>query len=425
MGKHLRKRRQENTSDYGIVEYKKNSRHIIPKILLILFILFLASAAACYAYVKNLEQNMNSTNGNNGLEKILTESKNQEPVNILLLGNDTRGDDQGRADTIIVMRFNPQTKKVILISIPRDFRVKIPGHSYNKINAAYMLGGAELMINTVEEFTGIDMHHYVMVDFKGFKETVDVLGGVEVYVEKRMRDSSIKLSLNPGYHKLDGETALKYVRFRHDVLGDFGRIERQQKFIKAILSESMRIKSIFKVPELASIVAENTRSDMSISEMISLGKRLSVLKGDDLDGIMLPGTPEIRNGVSYVIPNEKEIDKIIYRVQNDLPLDGELPAEFIENDDITLDIRNGCESAGIAHKLADRLKVKDFQVKNIGNADKANYDKTLIIYGSNAKNKVDKVGAYLPFAKTLKDTGQYNFSTDILIIIGKDYIDNE
>ena len=428
MGKHLKKKRKEDTSNDKIVEEGKRPRHIFRKMLLILFILILAGVAAGFAYVKNLEQKINSANGSNGLKeikKVLSEREKEEPINILLLGNDTRGDDKGRTDTIIIMRFNPETNKAVLVSIPRDTRVKIPDHSYNRINAAYMLGGAELMIRTVENFTGIDMHHYAMVDFKGFQEIVDALGGVEIYVEKRMRDSSIKLSLDPGYQRLDGETALKYVRFRHDAHGDFGRIERQQKFIKAILSESIRIKSVFKIPELAGIVAENTRSDMSVGEMISLGRQLGGLKDDDLDGVMLPGTPAMRGGVSYVIPDEKEMDEIIYRVKNDLPLDGELPAEFIRNEDVALDVRNGCGVVGKARKLSDELEQRGFEIENITDADSSDYEETLIMYAPDEKNKADKVGSYLAFAEILEDDGQYNFTADILIIVGKDYIDDE
>ncbi len=428
MGKHLKKRREEDVLNNEIIEDRERPRHIFRKMSLILFILILAGVAAGFAYVKNLEQKINSVNGSNGLakiEKVLSNPEKEKPINILLLGNDTRGEDKGRADTIIIMRFNPKTDKAVLISIPRDTRVKIPDHSYNRINAAYMLGGAELMIRTVEDFTGIDMHHYVMVDFKGFQEIVDALGGVEVYVEKRMRDSSIKLSLDPGYQRLDGKTALKYVRFRHDAHGDFGRIERQQKFMKAILSESIRIKSVFKIPELAGIVAENTRSDMSIGEMISLGRQFSGLQDDDLDGVMLPGTPDMRSGVSYVIPDEKEIDEILYRVKNDLPLDGELPANFIRNEDVALDIRNGCGVVGKARELSDRLEQRGFKIENISDANRSDYEETLIIYASDAKNKADKVSSYLTFAEVLKDDGQYNFTTDILIIIGKSYIDNE
>jgi len=425
MGKHVKKKGSINILESGIMKERKHPRHIFRKMLLIFFLIILASSAASYGYLKNLERKVSFAGENDGLKKIeeaLSKHKNKEPINILLLGNDTRGDDRGRADTIIVMRFNPEENKVVLVSIPRDFRVKIPGHSYNKINSAHAIGGAELMIRTVKDFTGIDINHYVMVDFKGFKEIVDALGGVDIYVDKKMRDSSLGLSLKPGYQNLDGENALKYVRFRHDAQGDFGRIERQQKFIKAILDESVKIRSIFKMPELVNIVAENTRTDMTMSEMASLGRRLSVLEKSDFEGVMLPGTPEMRGGVSYIIPNEEEIGKILYRVKNDLGLDGELPPEFIRNKDIVLEVRNGCGVSGIAHELANKLKEKDFQVKNIGNADGSDYDKTLIIYNSNAKNKADKVGIWLPFADIEETDGKYNFSSDVFIIIGKDYV---
>jgi len=425
MGKHVKKKGSINILESGIIEERRRPRYIFRKMLLVLFIIILASAAASYGYVKNLERKVSFAGENDGSKKIeeaLSKHKNKEPISILILGNDTRGDDRGRADTIIVMRFNPEANKVVLVSIPRDFRVKIPGYSYNKINSAHAIGGVELMIRTVKDFTDIDINHYVMVDFKGFKEIVDALGGIDIYVDKRMRDSSLGISLKSGYQNLDGENALKYVRFRHDAQGDFGRIERQQKFIRAILDESVKIRSIFKVPELVNIVVENTRTDMTMSEMVSLGRQLNALEKSDFDGVMLPGTPEMRGGVSYVIPDGEEMEKIFYRVKNGLALDGELPPEFIRNKDIVLEVRNGCGASGIAHELANKLKEKDFQVKNIGNADGSDYDKTLIIYNSNAKNKADKVGICLPFADIEETDGKYDFSSDVFIIIGKDYV---
>ena len=160
----------------------------------------------------------------------------------MLLGVDRRADDVGRSDTLMVASVDMDSHKAALLSVPRDTRVAIDGHGYDKINHAYAFGGHELSKSTVERLLGTHIAHYVIIDTKAFQRIIDALGGVDIDVDKRMHyedpwddNGGLVIDLYPGQQHLDGAKAIQYVRYR-DGEGDIGRIGRQQKFMKAVPS---------------------------------------------------------------------------------------------------------------------------------------------------------------------------------------------
>jgi LCP family protein required for cell wall assembly len=194
----------------------------------------------------------------------------KKPLNILMVGVDN-GEAQGsleedvrksvwplgshRTDTIMFVHIPADHKTVTMISIPRDTWVTIPECStyaqnglidcHAKINAAFSFGGPKLMVRTIQQFTGVDLDHFVAIDWAGFKELTSALGGIKVYIPRTFYDDSQKITWTAGWHKLEGEPALQYVRTRHGLAnGDFDRIARQQNFLRAtmkqLLSDSVR-----------------------------------------------------------------------------------------------------------------------------------------------------------------------------------------
>ncbi|MEW6189271.1 MAG: LCP family protein [Actinomycetota bacterium] len=309
--------------DFLPLAKSKSKLSPVIKILLLLFAIFLVLAACGYAYVKYVEGRLHKDGELARAQKVMSEPLPNEPINILLLGSDSSRGERARADAIILLRLDPPRKKAVLISIPRDMRVKIPGRGHKKINAANAYGGPRLVILTVEDFTGYPIHHFVGTDFEGFKKMVDALGGIEIYVDEPIIDKSRKYAMHipAGYHKFDGETALNYVRYRHgDPKGDLGRIERQQKFLEAFMDKALRLKHVLKMPTLVNIFADNSRTDLTISEMIQLATFLKSLKKKDVEMVTLPGTPKTIKGVSYIIPDEERIEKILYHVKKGLSL---------------------------------------------------------------------------------------------------------
>ncbi|MBR2567241.1 MAG: LCP family protein [Paenibacillus sp.] len=200
----------------------------------------------------------------------------QERVNILLIGGDSRGDDAGRSDTVMVASIDPLSKKAHLFSVLRDTYVEIPGHGKSRLNAAFSYGGAELTKQTVSNLLGIPIQHYVYTDFTGFMALVDALGGIDIDVEKDMYYTSkadkhmYDIDLKKGLQHMDGRTALQYVRFRHDATSDFTRTQRQRIFMTELAKKMQSTTSLFKIPEILEAIAPYVQTDLSPTQMLKL-----------------------------------------------------------------------------------------------------------------------------------------------------------
>ena len=186
------------------------------RILIIVFsvIIFISAAGAggFFLYLNSLNKTINSLNTAE-VENILTPIESpEEPVTILILGRDTRDteSERGRADTIMLLYLDPRELTGSLLSIPRDTLVEIPGYGEDKINAAYAYGGEELMIKTIQDLIGAEINHYITLDFQGFIDLVDAMGGVEIIIDRPLVDPKSGANLSPGEHHLTGEQALAY-----------------------------------------------------------------------------------------------------------------------------------------------------------------------------------------------------------------------
>jgi LCP family protein required for cell wall assembly len=250
--------------------------------------------------------------------------------NIVVMGCDIRKDDVGRSDTLFVVMLDKNNKNASLLSIPRDTRVKIKDHGWDKVNAAFAYGGQDLTRDTVQEFLGIKLHNYVVVDFQGFKDLVDVIGGVDINVEKRMYYydpyANFEIDLRPGMQHMDGKTAMQYVRYR-DEEGDIGRIRRQQKFIMALYKQIASKNIIAKMPGVSKQIMSMIKTDLSLKEMVELGKVMhGMMEKDGLKMAMVPGEPEYIDGISYWIPDIPRLRQQMAQMQ-----DVKMSEKFNEN----------------------------------------------------------------------------------------------
>ena len=227
--------------------------------------------------------------------------------NIVVMGCDVRKGDAGRSDTLFVVMLDKSKKNAALLSVPRDTRVKIKGHGWDKINAAFAYGGQKLTRETVQDFLGVKLNNYVVVDFQGFKGLVDAVGGVDINVEKRMYYydpyDGFEIDLRPGMQHMDGKTAMQYVRYR-DEEGDIGRIRRQQKFLMALYRHIASKNIIAKIPGVSKQIMSMVKTDLSLKEMVELGNVMrDMVEKDGLKMSMVPGEPEYIDGISYWIPD--------------------------------------------------------------------------------------------------------------------------
>ena len=227
--------------------------------------------------------------------------------NIVVMGCDVRKDDVGRSDTLFVVMLDKSKKNAALLSVPRDTRVKIREHGWDKINAAFAYGGHKLTQETVQDFLGIRLNNYVVVDFQGFEGLVDAVGGVDINVENRMYYydpyANFEIDLRPGKQHLDGKKAMQYVRYR-DEEGDIGRIRRQQKFMMALYQQIASKNIIAKVPGVSKQIMSMIKTDLSLKEMVELGNVMrEMVEKDGMKMAMVPGEPKYIEGISYWIPD--------------------------------------------------------------------------------------------------------------------------
>lgn len=243
----------------------------------------------------------------------------EAPLNILLLGADSReASDPGRADTIMLVRLDPTTRHIHLLSLPRDTRVAIPGHGINKLNQAssgyYSDGGTALLIKTIttDLLPGLRIDYTVKTDFAGFAAVIDALGGVTIDVEERMlyKAVDVTIDLQPGLQHLNGKQALEYARFRMDAIGDFGtwagedhgRVARQKKLVAAVIDQTKDLRTLLRLPAVIRAVRAAVTTDMSFDVMARIAMTYKEVAAKDVESVPFPGVPQYVDGISYVIP---------------------------------------------------------------------------------------------------------------------------
>ncbi len=290
-------------------------------------IILVGAAAGIFTYyVNRLNVAINAVTTSE-IESILTPIESpQEPVTVLILGTDSRDDDDpGRADTIMLLYLDPEKVEGSLLSIPRDTLVEIPGHGEDKINAAYAFGQEELMLKTVSNFLDADINHYVTVDFSGFVKLIDALGGVEVDIDRPMDDPKSGAFFAAGTHQLTGEQALAYTRDRSTELGDIGRIQRQQDVFRALIDQKLNIRYLSNITHYFNIIAEHTRTDLDIMTILRYSKAALSFDSDRFQTAIVPTHPDwIEDGtISVQLPDIEEARSMWERI-----LDGQPAARY-------------------------------------------------------------------------------------------------
>lgn len=282
------------------VKYKRSYKRVI-----VLGIIFCLIAVTAFAYSFVHKNNISGQPGS------------ADKYTIMVMGIDKRDDDVGRSDTMMVFGVDTKEDNISVMSIPRDTRVQIKGHDYDKINHAYAYGGHELSKDTVQELLAVPINYYILVDIKAFENIIDAIGGVDIDVEKRMYyndpwddNGGLHIDLYPGQQHMDGKKAIEYVRFR-DGEGDIGRISRQQHFLKAVLEKVLTPSVLPQLPEIIKQISNTVQTDMTLTDMIKFAGIIPDLKNKTFESSMLPGKPAYIKDVSYWLPDIKELRKDI------------------------------------------------------------------------------------------------------------------
>jgi polyisoprenyl-teichoic acid--peptidoglycan teichoic acid transferase len=224
----------------------------------------------------------------------------------VLLGSDARAGEGSRSDTLMVAKAGGG-----LLAVPRDTLIQIPGIGEDKINAAFANGGPPLAVETLENFTGLPIGNYVVLNFGGTKEIVDALGGITVNVEEPIEteQDGEYFSIPAGPQELNGAEALAYVRYRGGPTADIGRVGRQQRFLQALAAEAASPENFPRLPATARAVWRNVETDMNPLEAALFAVRLGISGSGNAE--IYPGTPQYINGVSYWVPDTAAGQRVV------------------------------------------------------------------------------------------------------------------
>jgi LCP family protein required for cell wall assembly len=364
-------------------------------------------------------------------------------INICIIGKDNT-EDSHRADTILFTTLDLDNKIVQVLSIPRDTRVQIPGRGWDKINHAYPYGGIELLNRTLINYLGMPIHYYIELDYSSFPKIVDLLGGVDIYVEKRLKyvdkAGGLYIDISQGSQHMDGETALKFVRFRHDALGDIGRIKRQQQFMKALLQKIANQAVSTKMPTLLKEILQAVQTDLPAEEALKLAMYFRDIPPQNIRFFTLPGKPAVLSGVSYWLGDvNRALAMLSAPISEEEQEEGNAmkdtatsPEKLIEEGKEQIDrntiarnitcrvaVLNGDGSAGLANQFADVLQRYGIDIAYKSNARHFDYHYTSILYPRNLERESKMLGQLLGISDALVKPS--DSTTNLTIIIGHDY----
>ena len=384
----------------------------------------------------------------------LVEDQPGEVMNVLLVGSDSRDGSEGtglqapageeeiagqRSDTMMVLHIDPRQEQAAILSIPRDVVVPIAGTDLtDRVNLAFSLGGAEGLIATVQQSLGITINHYVEVNFVGFKDIVDAVGGLEIYLPHWVRDSGSGLDFGTvGCVSVNGSQALSFVRSRQyeelidgkwvlDPTGDFGRISRQQDFIRRLMKKALStgITNPIQLNRLIGIGINEVKIDQTLStkDISLLARRFSNLDPDNVLLYTLPAEPAFIGGKSAMRLMEAEAEPFIEFMNGNVsavqPVVTTPPAVTIAPGEIEVRVLNGIGTAGAAGIASTALKGAGYTVSGTGDSPKV--ARTTIRHPAAALAEAEALQAALTSGAELSADEDLT-GGGVVLVLGADY----
>jgi LCP family protein required for cell wall assembly len=394
-------------------------RRLLTALLVTFAVLLVTGSVGAFVAYYKINNNINSQD----LSGLLSGEDRPEPIaegekkpsNILLIGSDQRQGEQAtriqgaRSDTTILLHLAADRKSAVLVSIPRDSIVDIPAckrpdgsrtiAQRARFNSAYSLAGPACTIRTVEKITDVRIDHHVVIDFRGFKNMVDALDGVEICLPERVDDDKSSLHLDAGRQTVRGKDALAYVRTRYQLGNgsDLGRIDRQQAFLSSMVKKVSSNGLLLRPDRLLSFLDAATKSittDPGLASLNDLRKLAQSVKDMDTDAVTfvtVPNEPNPADRGNTVLIKEAEANALWSSIRFDRPLPGKEkkasdgtaapqtgPPLQTPPERIRVEVLNGSGEPGAATRLAERLQAQGFVVSRVGTADRDDYETTTV-----------------------------------------------
>ncbi|MGD1872185.1 MAG: LCP family protein [Mastigocoleus sp.] len=368
------------------------------------------------------------------------------PVNILVMGMsvlppDTRNTPEGvkdlgylpqvnafdgLSDVMLLIRFDPQKKKIVMLSVPRDTRTRIEGYGMKKINSANVLGGPALSAKSVSNLLGdVAIDRYIRINVLGVSKLIDALGGVKVYVPKDMKyqdDSQhLYINLKQGEQELNGEQALQLLRFRHDAQGDIGRIQRQQLVMRALIDQTLNPTTLARLPEILKVVQSHIDTNLTVEELVALAGFGVRTNRSNMQMLMIPGrfSQQGEYDASYWVPNKKNISTIMNR-HFDLETDDIITSTDPSSVRIAIQDSTGSSYSEL-RPLIRSLRRAGYRRVYVSKPWSQPLDVTHIVAQKGDDSSAESVRNNIGFGEVrIESTG--NLNSDISIQLGKDWL---
>jgi len=360
----------------------------------------------------------------NDSEKIQNDGKS---CNILVMGVDigtpgsTSVNDPKRTDTLILAHYNAIDKKINLVSIPRDTLISINGKN-EKINAAHAIGGVISTVDAVEKLLGVQIDYYGKINYKGFDQLIDAIGGVNVDIPRKMdyddptQDLSIHFEKGTNVH-LDGKKAEEFFRWRKNTdgsgfaNGDLGRIQNQHMFITKVMQKIKSPITIFKIPRILSAIKSAIETNMDAKDILKYGYIFGTINDKKLSMETIQGDLKTIGGVSYVVYKKSLNEKVILELN-----DGEV--QKLDKSKLKIKVINGTKTSGLASDYATYLVENGYNKATTGNGEATSKTK-ILVYNANKDIKADIEKDFqidnIEFLSSSDET------YDVIVILGKDH----
>jgi LCP family protein required for cell wall assembly len=362
-------------------------------------------------------------------------------MNIMVIGSDNRETGQekyGRSDTLMLLHIDPKQNFMSILSIPRDLWVDVPNYGKNKINAAFSFGGPALAVQTVQEVTGIDVDKILEINFKAFQDLTNSLGGVYVDVDRRYYNDDPTwemIKVDPGYQLLNGQDALDFVRFRHDLNMDFGRMTRQQRFLEALKEQAMKWNNLmFKLPGMVSAIFSNVSTDLTTGEILKLAYWAVNLDSNRVKQISITGETPMIGSQSVVVATKETMVECVNAFLS-APGMGPLPTTVLDpgatstsgkasSTPVTksdfagssVDVVNGSGVSEFGQIVATWLKTMNADIKSVTTADTAK-DHSYVLYPSGKADTARVIGSLV----NAQYVDRSSSVTNITVTLGRDF----
>lgn len=443
---------------YGEQISKRNRRDrrygIVCKLLVAVALALALGVGGAFAYVNYLNGNL-STGLDSALNQQLVKTDLvKEPFYMLLLGTDAsleREEDPTyaesfRTDTIVLARVDPVSKKVTLVSLPRDTRIDMEENGIQKLNATYAIGGASAAVEEVSDLSGVGISHFCLVDMDGLKQVVDALGGIEVDVPMAIDDVDAGGHVDSGLHTLNGDEALILCRARaayEDVgAGDSFRAANQRLVLQAI-ADKILASDVGTIADTVTTLSNYVTTDLTVREIVSLAQAFQGMDaGSSMYTASMPTYSEYIDELWYEIVDDEAWQSMMSRVDRGLPPTDSTEVDVVTgtvlanagdesdgsgNAEITKDglinVRNGTSQDGLGDAISQTLQEQGYTVVDVANADADTYETSMVIYTENRQEaEARQIAAAMGGAEVFQNDGSYTTHDDFLVVVGADKI---